>query len=235
MKRVILKISGEALGGESKTGINPITLKEIAQDIKEASELGVQMGVVVGAGNIFRGKTASDVGMDRAAGDYMGMIATILNALALQTALESLGCKTRVMTSLNIPEVAEPYIRRKALSHLDKGYIVIFGGGTGNPYFSTDTTSALRAAELNADTIYMAKNGTDGVYDDDPKKNPNAKKYDIITHQEILKKNLHVMDATAAALCYDNNIDIVVFDMNDRGNIKKAISGENIGTKVVSK
>ncbi len=233
MKRVIIKLSGEAFGGESGVGINPIVVDKIAREIKDAYDTGdVEIGIVVGGGNIFRGKIASEMGMERSSSDYMGMIGTIINALALQTSLESLGIETRTMTSLNIPQVAEPYIRRKAISHLNKGYVVIFGGGTGNPYFSTDTTAALRAAEIGADIIYMAKNGTDGVYDKDPKKFKDAKKIPHITHQELLELKLQVMDATAAALCSDNNIDINVFDMNQPGNIKRAIQGENIGTLV---
>ncbi|OQX93538.1 MAG: UMP kinase [Tenericutes bacterium 4572_104] len=232
-RRVMIKISGEALAGGDGIGINPKTVKNIANEIKDAYDLGLcEIGVIVGGGNIFRGKLATEMGIERSSADYMGMIGTILNALALQNSLESLGVKTRVMTSLNIPEVAEPYIRRKALSHFQKERIVIFGGGTGNPYFSTDTTAALRAAELGATTIYMAKNGTDGVYDKDPRKYKNAKKYTVLTHTELLEKQLNVIDSTAAAMCRDNKIDIFVFDMNKPGNIKKAILGENIGTKI---
>lgn len=232
-RRVMIKISGEALAGGDGIGIDPKTVKNIANEIKDAYDLGLcEIGVIVGGGNIFRGKLATEMGIERSSADYMGMIGTILNALALQNSLESLGVKTRVMTSLNIPEVAEPYIRRKALSHFQKERIVIFGGGTGNPYFSTDTTAALRAAELGATTIYMAKNGTDGVYDKDPRKYKNAKKYTVLTHTELLEKQLNVIDSTAAAMCRDNKIDIFVFDMNKPGNIKKAILGENIGTKI---
>ena len=210
--------------------------KAIAKEIKDAYDLKLcEIGVIVGGGNIFRGKIASEMGIERSSADYMGMIGTILNALALQNSLESLGVQTRVMTSLNIPEVAEPYIRRKALSHFQKGKIVIFGGGTGNPYFSTDTTAALRAAELGASIIYMAKNGVDGVYDKDPRKDSTAKKYATLTNHELLQKELQVMDSTAAALCHDNNIDLYVFDMNVPGNISKAILGEDIGTKIINK
>ncbi len=234
-RRVMIKISGEALAGGDGIGIDPKTVKNIAKEIKDAYDLGLcEIGVIVGGGNIFRGKLATEMGIERSSADYMGMIGTILNALALQNSLESLGVKTRVMTSLNIPEVAEPYIRRKALSHFQKERIVIFGGGTGNPYFSTDTTAALRAAELGATTIYMAKNGTDGVYDKDPRKFKNAKKYTLLTHTELLEKQLNVIDSTAAAMCRDNKIDIFVFDMNKPGNIKKAILGENIGTKITN-
>lgn len=232
-RRIMIKLSGEALAGKSGIGIDPHVVKNIAKEIKSAYELGLcEIGIVVGGGNIFRGKLANEMGIERSSADYMGMIGTILNALALQNSLEALNVPTRVMTSLNIPEVAEPYIRRKAISHLEKNYIVIFGGGTGNPYFSTDTTSALRAAELGAGIIYMAKNGTDGVYNSDPKKNPDSVKYQQLTHQEILQKELQVMDSTAAALCHDNNIDIYVFDMNQEGNIKRAILGEPIGTMI---
>ncbi len=235
-KRIMIKLSGEALSGKSGIGIDPRTVKHIALEIKEAYDLNIcEIGIVVGGGNIFRGKLATEMGIERSSADYMGMIGTILNALALQNSLEAMGVDTRVMTSLNIPEVAEPYIRRKALSHLEKDRVVIFGGGTGNPYFSTDTTSALRAAELGASIIYMAKNGTDGVYDKDPQVFHDSVKFKFLTHQEVLKKELQVMDSTAAALCHDNNIDIYVFDMNKDGNIKKAILGEDIGTLIKSK
>ncbi len=230
-KRLIIKLSGEALSSPGGRSIDPIRVRQIAEEIKQAYDLNLfEIGIIVGGGNIWRGKTASEMGMERSSADYMGMIATIMNALALQNALEGLGVDTRAMTSLNIPQVAEPYIRRKAISNLEKGMIVIFGGGTGNPYFSTDTTSALRAAEIGAKTILMAKNGTDGVYNLDPKSNEKAKKYEVLTHHEVLENRLEVMDSTAAALCKDNGIEIVVFDMNIKGNIKRAALGENIGT-----
>ena len=232
-KRIIIKLSGEALRGKDYKVIDPLRVTEIAREIKEAYDLGnLEIGVIVGGGNIWRGQIASEMGFERSSADYMGMLATILNALALQNALEKLGVETRTMTSLNIPQVAEPYIRRKALNNLEKGLVVIFAGGTGNPYFSTDTTAALRAAEIGADVVLMAKNGTDGVYDKDPRKHENAKKYTIITHQELLEKKLKVMDSTAAALGKDNGISIVVFDMNVKGNIKIAASGEKIGTLI---
>lgn len=235
-RRVMIKLSGEALAGKSGIGIDPHVVKKIAKEIKAAYDLDIcEIGIVVGGGNIFRGKLAAEMGIERSSADYMGMIGTILNALALQNSLEALGVPTRVMTSLNIPEVAEPYIRRKAISHFEKNFIVIFGGGTGNPYFSTDTTSALRAAELGASIIYMAKNGTDGVYDKDPQVYHDSVKYEEITHQDVLQKQLQVMDSTAAALCHDNNIDIYVFDMNKDGNIKRAILGEHIGTMIKNK
>ncbi len=232
-KRIIIKLSGEALIGDDNKVIDPLRVREIAYEIKEAHDLGdLEIGVIIGGGNIWRGQIASEMGFERSSADYMGMIATIMNALALQNALEELGIETRTMTSLNIPQVAEPYIRRKALSNLEKGRIVIFGGGTGNPYFSTDTTSALRAAEIGADVVLMAKNGVDGVYDKDPRTNEDAVKYTTLTHQELLEKKLEVMDSTAAALCKDNGINIVVFDMNEHGNIKRAASGEKIGTLI---
>jgi len=234
-RRVMIKLSGEALAGKSGIGIDPPVVKKIAREIKAAYDLGVcEIGIVVGGGNIFRGKLGDEMGIERSSADYMGMIGTILNALALQNSLEAIGVPTRVMSSLNIPEVAEPYIRRKAISHLEKNYIVIFGGGTGNPYFTTDTTSALRAAELGASIIYMAKNGTDGVYDNNPNTHPDAIRYKELTHKEVLNLGLEVMDSTAAALCHDNKIDIYVFDMNVNGNIKRAILGEDIGTMIKS-
>lgn len=235
MRRIVLKISGEALAFEDSKGINHRKVNEIAKEIKDLYDLGnIQLCVVVGAGNIWRGRDAIDSGMDRSSADYMGMLATILNALAIQNALESLGLDTRAMTSLSIPSVAEPYIRRKALSHLEKGRIVIFGGGNGIPFFSTDTTAALRSAELGSKLILMAKNGVDGVYDSDPRINKNAKKYLRLTHQEVLDKHLQVMDLTAATLCAENNIDILVFDMNVKGNIKRAAEDVTIGTLITN-
>jgi uridylate kinase len=232
-RRIIIKLSGEALAGDDNKAIDPLRVREIAKEIKDAYDLGnLEIGIIVGGGNIWRGKMASEMGMERSSADYMGMIATIMNALALQNALEALGVETRTMTSLNIPQVAEPYIRRKAISNLEKDRIVIFGGGTGNPYFSTDTTSALRAAEIGADVILMAKNGTDGVYNADPRKVNGATKFEELSHQEVLELGLEVMDSTASALCKDNNIDIIVFDMNVKGNIRKAASGSKIGTRI---
>ena len=232
-RRIIIKLSGEALSDNKSKAIDPLKVREIAHEIKAAYDLGgLEIGIIIGGGNIWRGKTAQEMGMERSSADYMGMIATIMNALALQNALEALGLETRTMTSLNIPQVAEPYIRRKAISNLEKGLIVIFGGGTGNPYFSTDTTSALRAAEIGAKVILMAKNGTDGVYDKDPRTYSDAVKYETLTHHEVLDKNLQVMDSTAAALCKDNGISIIVFDMNVKGNIKRVAAGEKIGTTI---
>lgn len=234
MQRLILKISGEALS-DNGTGISMEKVNAIAKEIKDLYDLGdIQLGIICGAGNIWRGRDAITNGMNRTNADYMGMLGTILNCVALQSALEKLDLETRVMTSLSIPEIAEPYIRRKADSHLSKGRICIFGGGTGNPFFSTDTTAALRASELGCQKILMAKNGTDGVYDSDPRKNKNAKRYTKLTHQDVLEKQLGVMDLTAATLCASNNIDILVFDMNVKGNIKKAVTDPTIGTLVTS-
>ncbi len=234
MQRIILKLSGEALS-DNGNGISVEKVNNVALEIKELYEQGnIQLGIICGAGNIWRGRDAITNGMDRTNADYMGMLGTILNCVALQSSLEKVGLDTRVMTSLSIPEIAEPYIRRKADSHLNKGRICIFGGGTGNPFFSTDTTAALRASELGCSKILMAKNGTDGVYDSDPRKNKNAKKFNKITHKEVLEKQLGVMDLTAATLCATNNIDILVFDMNVKGNIKKAVNDPSIGTLVTA-
>ncbi len=230
MKRVILKISGEALAGKNGTGINALYVKKIATEIKALYEKVDELGIIVGAGNIWRGRDAVENDMNRSSADYMGMLGTILNSLALQNALESMGVKTRVMSSINIPSVCEPYIYRKAMSHLDKKTVVIFGGGTGNPFFSTDSAAALRAAEIGADCILMAKNGVDGVYDDDPRKNPNAKRYTTLTYDEMLAKHLSVMDLTSATLCRENKIKIIVFDMNVEGNISKVVDEPSIGT-----
>ena len=235
MRRIILKISGEALS-EGKKNISVDKVNSIAKEIKALHDLGnVSIGIICGAGNIWRGRDAMENGLDRTSADYMGMLGTILNCMALQSSLEKLGLETRVLTSLSIPQIAEPYIRRKADSHLNKGIICIFGGGTGNPYFSTDTTAALRASELGCDTILMAKNGTDGVYDKDPRKFADAKKYQKISHAEVINKQLQVMDLTAATLCMENDIDILVFDMNKEGNIAKAIQDPSIGTLVTNK
>ena len=235
MRRIILKISGEALSDGKKT-ICMDKVNSIANEIKALHDLGeVNIGIICGAGNIWRGRDAMENGMDRTNADYMGMLGTILNCMALQNSLEKLGLQTRVLTSLSIPQIAEPYIRRKADSHLNKGIICIFGGGTGNPYFSTDTTAALRASELNCDTILMAKNGTDGVYDKDPRKYSDAVKYTKLSHAEVINKKLGVIDLTAATLCMENNIDILVFDMNVPGNIAKAASDPSIGTLVTNK
>lgn len=226
-KRVILKISGEALAGENKFGLNEEVLLRIAKEIKEIRSFGVQVAIVVGGGNFWRGRTSKS--MDRATADYMGMLATVINAMALQDAFESVGIPTRVQTAIEMKEIAEPYIRRRAISELNNNDVVIFGAGTGNPFFSTDTTAALRAAEIEADIILLAKK-VDAVYSDDPEKNPNAAKYDTLTHQEVLEKGLGVMDSTAASLCKDNNIPVHVFGLAQEGNILKAVKGEKIGT-----
>ncbi len=229
-KRVLLKMSGEALKGTEGSGIDPKIVLNIAQQIKSVKEKGIDVGIVVGGGNIFRGKTAEDLGMDRAQADYMGMLATVMNGLAVQDALESIGVPTRVMTALTIAEVAEPYIRRRALRHLEKGRVCIFVGGIGSPYFSTDTAGVLRATEIGADVVLMAKNGVEGVYDKDPRKHNDAKLFTNLTFQEVLEKNLQVMDTTAASLCKDNSVSLIVFNMNKEGNILKACLGEKIGT-----
>ncbi len=228
-KRIVLKLSGEALAGEQGFGIDQSVLESIALQIKEVLAYGVEIAVVVGGGNIWRGATAGQKGMDRATADYMGMLATVINGLALQDALERHCVDTRVQSALEMQQVAEPYIRRRALRHLEKGRVVIFAGGTGNPYFSTDTTAALRAAEIEAEMILLAKGKVDGVYDDDPHKNPNANRFTELSYMEVIRLNLGVMDSTAASLCMDNQIKLVVFGLNP-GNIKKAIMGEKIGT-----
>lgn len=231
-KRIVLKISGEALSGDKGFGINPSVIKSIAEQVKEVAELGVEIAIVVGGGNIWRGKVGSEMGMDRANADYMGMLATVMNSLALQDSLEAIGIPTRVQTSIEMRQVAEPYIRRKAIRHLEKKRVVIFAAGTGNPYFSTDTTAALRAAEVEAEVILMAKNKVDGVYNADPAVDETAKKYKSITYLDLLKEGLTVMDSTASSLCMDNNIPLIVFSIMEEGNIKKAVLGENIGTVV---
>ena len=230
--RVVLKLSGEALAGKKGYGIDPVVVDDIAGQIQEVLESGLDVAVVNGGGNIWRGLSGSSKGMDRATADYMGMLATIINSLALQDALENRGVATRVQTAIEMRQIAEPYIRRRAIRHLEKGRVVIFAAGTGNPYFSTDTTAALRAAEIEADAILMAKKGVDGVYDCDPAKNPDAKKYDKLDYIEVIQKNLGVMDSTAISLCMDNNIPIVVFNIDTKGNILQAALGKKIGTMV---
>ena len=231
-KRVVLKLSGEALAGDQGFGINPPELKTVAKEIKEVHDLGVQVCIVVGGGNMWRGITGEKLGMERAQADYIGMLATIMNALSLQDALEGLDVQTRVQTSIEMRQIAEPYIRRKAIRHLEKGRVVIFAGGTGSPYFSTDTTAALRAAEMNADAILMSKNGVDGVYSADPNKDSSAVKFDHLTHMDIIDKHLHVMDSTASSMSMDNDIPLVVFNLNTPGNILKVVRGEKIGTTI---
>jgi uridylate kinase len=233
--RIVLKLSGEALAGEIGYGIDPTVIQSIAKQIKDVAELGVEIAVVVGGGNIWRGMAGSSKGMDRATADYMGMLATVMNSLALQDALENDGVPTRVQTSIEMRQVAEPYIRRKAIRHLEKKRVVIFAAGTGNPYFSTDTTAALRAAEIEAEVILMAKNKVDGVYSADPSIDENAVKYDELTFLDVLKEGLGVMDSTASSLCMDNNIPLIVFSITEEGNIKRVVQGEEIGTVVRGK
>ncbi len=230
-KRILLKLSGEALMGSRQYGIDPERLGEYAKEIKSVIELGVQVAIVIGGGNIFRGVAGASKGMDRVQGDNMGMLATVINGLALQSALEDADVKTRLQSAIKINEVAEPFIRRKAISHLEKGRVVIFGGGTGNPYFTTDSAAVLRAIEINADVILKGTR-VDGIYTADPEKDKLATKFDFITFEEVLKKGLKVMDTTAFTLSQENELPIIVFDMNTPGNLLKVASGENIGTKV---
>ena len=231
-KRIVLKLSGEALAGEQGFGLSPEIIRSVADQVKEVVDLGVEVAVVVGGGNIWRGKVGSEMGMDRATADYMGMLATVMNSLALQDSLEKAGVETRVQTSIEMRQVAEPYIRRRAIRHLEKKRVVIFAAGTGNPYFSTDTTAALRAAEIEADVILMAKNNVDGVYSADPKTDSTAVKYDNLSFIEVIQQGLQVMDSTASTLCMDNDIALIVFSIMEKGNIKKAVIGETIGTVV---
>jgi len=233
-KRILLKLSGEALIGEQGYGIDHAVLEKIASEIKELYDLGIEIAIVIGGGNIFRGLSAASKGMERSSADYMGMLATVLNALALQNILENSGMITRVQSAIEMRELAEPYIRRRAMRHLEKKRIVIFAAGTGNPYFTTDTTAALRAMEISAEVIMKATK-VDGVYSADPLKDPSAVKYDSLTYLEVLQKNLRVMDATAISLCMDNNLPIIVFNLNVSGNIKRIISGEQIGTLVTGR
>ena len=230
--RVMLKLSGEALMGQLSYGTDPAMVKSIARQVSAMHGRGVEVAIVVGAGNIFRGMKAATEGMDRATGDYMGMLATVLNALTLQDALEGLGVNTRVQSALTISEVAEPYIRRRAMRHLEKGRVVIFAAGTGNPFFTTDTAAALRALEIRAEAMLMAKNGVEGVYTADPKLDDSATFIPELTHREALERNLRVMDSTALSLCMDNELPICVFDMNHEGNIDRILSGERVGTWV---
>jgi uridylate kinase len=231
-KRVVLKVSGESLAGQNGYGIDADTISSIAQQVKEVVELGVQVAIVCGGGNIWRGIAGSAKGIDRATADYMGMLATLMNSLALQDALEQIEVPTRVQTSIAMQQIAEPYIRRRAIRHLEKGRVVIFAAGTGNPFFSTDTTAALRAAEIEAEVILMAKNKVDGVYSADPFIDPTAEKYEVLTYMEVLNKNLGVMDSTASSLCMDNDIPLIVFAITEQGNIKRVVLGEKIGTIV---
>lgn len=233
--RIVLKLSGEALAGEQGYGIDPTMIQSYAEQIKEIIALDVEVAIIVGGGNIWRGMAGSAKGMDRATADYMGMLATVMNSLALQDSLENIGVQTRVQTSIEMRQVAEPYIRRRAIRHLEKKRVVIFAAGTGNPYFSTDTTAALRAAEIEADVILMAKNKVDGVYSADPSVDVNAQKYQQLTYLDLLKDGLAVMDSTASSLCMDNNIPLIVFSISENGNIKRAVTGDDIGTIIRGK
>jgi uridylate kinase len=230
-KTVLLKLSGEALMGEQNYGIDPDTVQYIAREVKEIHDMGVKVGVVIGGGNIFRGMAGAAQGLDRVTGDYMGMLATVINSLALCDAMEKLDIPTRVQTSIEMRQIAEPFISRKARSHLSKERVVIFAGGTGNPYFTTDTTATLRASEINADVVIKATK-VDGIYTADPKKDPTATKYDNIKYIDVLTKGLKVMDSTAISMCMDNNMPIIVFDLHSKGSLAKIINGENIGTYV---
>jgi uridylate kinase len=230
--RVLLKLSGEALAGKKGYGVDLTILKDLAQDLKEIYELGVQIAIVIGGGNIFRGMSASEAGMDRASADYMGMLATVMNALAVQDALEKAGVFTRVQSAIEMQEIAEPYIRRRAERHLEKNRVVIFAAGTGNPFFTTDTAAALRACEIGADVLIKATK-VDGVYDSDPAKNPNAKKFEELRYIDVLSKGLEVMDSAAISLCMDNSMPIIVFNMNDRGSMKNVILGKKVGTLIL--
>ena len=230
-KRILLKLSGESLMGDKETGIDPNMLNFFANEVKRIHELGVEIGIVIGGGNIYRGLNAEDQGIDRVAGDQMGMLATIINAIALQNAFENVGIYTRLMSAISMQAIAEPYIRRKAIRHLEKGRVVIFGAGTGHPYFSTDTAAALRAIEIEADTIIKGTR-VDGIYDSDPEKNNDAEKYDEITYQEVMDQNLKIMDLTAITLCRENNLPLIVFNMNKENNLFNLINGNNVGTIV---
>lgn len=230
-KRILLKLSGEALMGERQYGIDPKRLAEYAEDIKEIVDKGVEVAIVIGGGNIFRGVAGASNGMDRVQGDYMGMLATVINGLALQSALEDADVQTRLQTAIKIEAIAEPYIKRRATRHLEKGRVVIFGSGTGNPYFTTDSAAVLRAIEINADVILKGTR-VDGIYNEDPEKNADAKKFEFISFDDVIKKGLKVMDMTAFTLSQENELPIIVFDMNTRGNLLRVVSGENIGTKV---
>ena len=232
-KRVLLKLSGEALSGNGEADhFDPKVLDSLAEEIKQILDLGVELAIVVGGGNFIRGKTLTDIGIDRVQGDHMGMLATIINALALQSTFERHGIETRVQTSIDVTKVAEPFIVRRADRHLGKGRVVIFGGGTGSPFFSTDTTAALRASEIKADVILMAKNGVDGVYSADPKKDTNAVRFDTLSYMDVLNKGLQVMDSTAISMCMDNHMELSVFNMNEKGNIVKAVQGTAVCTVI---
>ncbi|MBS1537999.1 MAG: UMP kinase [Bacteroidetes bacterium] len=230
-KRVMLKLSGESLMGNQEFGINAQVLKSFAEDVAQVYHRGIQIGIVIGGGNIFRGSQAAEQGIEKVSGDYMGMLATVINSIAFQNALEGFGVPTRLQTAIQMQQIAEPFIRRRAIRHLEKNRVVLFGAGTGNPYFTTDTAAVLRAIEIEADVIIKGTR-VDGVYDSDPEKNPDAKRYDTISYQEVLNKQLKVMDATAIALCHDNKLPILVFNMNQKGNLLRLIHGDPIATIV---
>lgn len=233
-KRILLKLSGEALMGNAPYGIDATTLESFAEEVRELKELGVEVGIVIGGGNIYRGIQAAAEGIEKVTGDYMGMLATVINALALQNALEQKEIKTRLQTAIKMEQIAEPFIRRRAMRHLEKGRVVIFGAGTGNPYFTTDTAAALRAIEIDADALVMAKNGVDGIYDADPRVVPDAQRYSTVTYDEVHQKRLRVMDMTAITLCEENKLPILVFDINVAGNLRRLVTGEEIGTLVTA-
>lgn len=230
-KRILLKLSGESLMGDKSFGLDPQMLTHYAQEIKQAIDMGVEVAIVIGGGNIYRGMNESETGIERAHGDYMGMLATVINGMALQATLEKNGLKTRLLSAIKMEQIAEPYIRRRAIRHLEKGRVVIFGAGTGNPYFTTDTAGSLRAIEINADVILKGTR-VDGIYDSDPERNPNAVKYENISFEEVLQKHLNVMDMTAFTLCQENNLPIVVFDIHKKDNLKKLLNGDHVGTVV---
>lgn len=230
-KRILIKLSGEALSGKNKYGINPKIVKQIAREVKEVHVLGAEIAIVVGGGNIFRGSIGENLGMDRGTGDYMGMLATVINSLAIQDSLEKNGVPTRVMTAIEMRTIAEPYIRRRAMRHLEKGRVIILSGGTGNPYFTTDTAASLRAIEIKADMLLKATR-VDGVYDEDPEKNDNAKKIDSISYIDVIKRQLRIMDLTAISLCMENNLPIIVFNLFNKNSILKIISGKSVGTLI---
>lgn len=234
-QRILIKLSGEALAGDKGVGIDIPTVQSIAKEIAEVHNSGVQIALVIGGGNLWRGEPAAEAGMDRVQADYTGMLGTVMNALVMADSLQQYGVDTRVQTAIPMQTVAEPYVRGRALRHLEKNRIVVFGAGIGSPYFSTDTTAAIRAAEIEAEAILMAKNGVDGVYNADPKKDANAVKFDELTHVEVIKRGLKIMDATASTISMDNDIDLVVFNMNETGNIKRVVLGEQIGTTVSNK
>ncbi|HCK22254.1 MAG TPA: UMP kinase [Bacteroidetes bacterium] len=233
-KRILLKLSGEALMGKQNYGIDADRLSQYAEEIKDAIEQGAQVAVVIGGGNIFRGMNGTQSGIDRAQGDYMGMLATVINGMALQSALENVGMYTRLLSAIKMEQICEPYIRRRAIRHLEKGRVVIFGAGTGNPYFTTDTAASLRAIEVQADVILKGTR-VDGIYTADPEKDPNATRFDTISFREVYNKNLSVMDMTAFTLCEENNLPIIVFDMNKKGNLHNLLAGDNVGTLVTNK